>query len=592
MFRPLAASLIAGLTLSTASLAAEVDVVVPGNYGDLTDDLRAASLSVRTVDEGTTDGQDLIAAAKADYRRMLAALYEAGHFSGAVSIKVDGREAANLSVLNRVPSVNRIEIQVTPGPTFRFSRAQIAPLPQGETPAEGYAAGELATTPVMREAAEKGVTDWREDGHAKAAVSGQQITANHAANTIAADIRLAPGPRLSFGRTLLTPETANSSVRAERIRAIAGLPEGEVFSPQEVTTAERRLRRTGAFRSAVVNEAETPNADGTLDMIVDVEDAKPRRFGAGVELSSTEGVAVTGYWMHRNFFGGAERFRVDGNIGGYNGDLDGIDYGISASLTRPAFRHPDMNLRFGALLQHLDEPGYRADLAEATVGIERFITENLTAELDFGVRLSSVDDAFGSRNFNHIIGRGKLQWDRRDDDLDPRRGLFAEVEAEPFIGFDGSDTGARLYGDFRGYYPLGESFSLAGRVQAGSVLASTLAQTPPDYLFFSGGGGTVRGQDYQSLGGSVVGGEVVGGRSFVGLSGEIRTKITQNIGLVGFVDYGYVASGPDFTGGDWHAGAGVGGRYYTPIGPIRFDVAVPISGESGFGVYVGIGQSF
>ena len=36
------------------------------------------------------------------------------------------------------------------------------------------------------------------------------------------------------------------------------------------------------------------------------------------------------------------------------------------------------------------------------------------------------------------------------------------------------------------------------------------------------------------------------------------------------------ANGAPFTS-DWHAGAGVGARYYTPIGPIRLDVAVPLN---------------
>ena len=42
-------------------------------------------------------------------------------------------------------------------------------------------------------------------------------------------------------------------------------------------------------------------------------------------------------------------------------------------------------------------------------------------------------------------------------------------------------------------------------------------------------------------------------------------------------------------------GAGIGLRYYTAIGPIRADVAVPLVrqvGSSGYGLYVGIGQAF
>ena len=65
--------------------------------------------------------------------------------------------------------------------------------------------------------------------------------------------------------------------------------------------------------------------------------------------------------------------------------------------------------------------------------------------------------------------------------------------------------------------------------------------------------------------------------------------------MVAFADAGYIseASTPG-TEGDWHAGAGLGVRYSTPIGPLRVDVAGPVSGDTGEGVqlYIGIGQAF
>ena len=67
--------------------------------------------------------------------------------------------------------------------------------------------------------------------------------------------------------------------------------------------------------------------------------------------------------------------------------------------------------------------------------------------------------------------------------------------------------------------------------------------------------------------------------------------ITDKIGLVAFYDYGRI-SGGDESGSQ--AGAGLGLRYKTPIGPIRLDVAAPVKGDTGDGaqVYIGIGQAF
>ena len=110
----------------------------------------------------------------------------------------------------------------------------------------------------------------------------------------------------------------------------------------------------------------------------------------------------------------------------------------------------------------------------------------------------------------------------------------------------------------------------------------------------SGGGGTVRGQPYRSLDAAYDGTDL-GGRSFAGLSGELRVGVTETISVVGFYDTGFVGPDPgSFEDGNWHAGAGLGLRYDTTIGPLRLDVAGPVSGETGDGVqiYLGIGQAF
>ena len=126
-------------------------------------------------------------------------------------------------------------------------------------------------------------------------------------------------------------------------------------------------------------------------------------------------------------------------------------------------------------------------------------------------------------------------------------------------------------------------------------------ETPRDYLFFSGGGGTVRGQPYESLGVEVIQGDdgpvKTGGMSVVNLTAEARIQIREKIGTAIFVDAGRVWTDSGFSGSaGWHAGAGAGIRYKTPIGPLRFDLAVPVGGgyddDSGLQVYIGLGQAF
>lgn len=89
---------------------------------------------------------------------------------------------------------------------------------------------------------------------------------------------------------------------------------------------------------------------------------------------------------------------------------------------------------------------------------------------------------------------------------------------------------------------------------------------------------------------------MTGGTSFAGLQLEARVDLAGKFGLVGFYDVGFVGTSEvPLEDGDWHAGTGLGLRYDTGIGPIRFDVATPASGDdawSDVSVYIGVGQAF
>ena len=208
-------------------------------------------------------------------------------------------------------------------------------------------------------------------------------------------------------------------------------------------------------------------------------------------------------------------------------------------------------------------------------------------------------DAFGDRSYSVLTLPLRATFDYRDDPLNATSGYYLNAELTPFVGLGGTGGGLRSYLDARYYRGLGtgEIATFALRGQIGSVTGSALPDLPADFLFFSGGGGTVRGQDFQSLGLPQASGLLSGGRSFIGISTELRVRTGDRLSVVGFVDAGYVGaeSFPNGSSGLWHSGAGAGIRYDTGLGPIRVDVGVPVTGPddtSGFEAYIGIGQAF
>ncbi|HEY9039595.1 MAG TPA: BamA/TamA family outer membrane protein [Roseovarius sp.] len=574
-----------------------VRLTVVGGDKDLAASLKSASLVEAAREDGRTSPQDIIAAANADYAKLLSVLYERGYYSGVINILINGQEAGQLSPFADVGAVRDVAIRVKLGRPFTFGAARIAPIAPGTELPEEFAIGQPARAPVVGRAVDAGIEGWREVGRAKAELADQSIIADHKSATLAAELALRPGPVVRFGELR---QTTDSAVRPERLQQIAGLPTGERFSPSELERSAKRLRRTGAFKSVSLTETDELRAGDVMDIELNVADEKPRRFGFGAEISSNEGAGLSAFWLHRNLLGGAERLRFDaaiGGIGSQTGGIDGgIDYELGTRYERPATFGADTTLFVFGKIAREDEPNYLSDQVTLGFGFSRIVTEQLTLEAGLALRYSDEEDVLGTREFFHLLVPFKATYDSRDVPLDPAKGYYAQAELTPFIALDGKDSGGRVYLDGRTYYQLDEGgmFTLAGRLQFGSILGASLADTPQEFLFYSGGGDTVRGQPYQSLG-VPLGTGLTGGRSFVGASAEMRVDLAGNFDPVAFFDVGYVGSESIYdNSGRWHSGAGIGIRYATGIGPIRLDVGLPVSGDTDDGVqiYIGIGQAF
>ena len=584
---------------ATAGMAQEVTINLPEAADqDLLPLLQDAALSRSVGDETDPAPQDYVAAARADYRRLLTVLYAAGYYSGVISIKVDGTEASGIAPLAAPSQIGRIDISVDPGPLFAFGRAEIAPVAPDTDLPDGFAPGEDAKADVIRQAATAARTRWRELGYAKVTVSDQQIVARHSDNLLDATVALAPGPQLTFGPLTVV---GNEDVRTSAILRIAGLPVGEVYSPEELEQAARRLRETGAFDSVALSEADDIGPNDTLPITATIAERKPRRFGAGLEYSTVEGIRVSTYWMHRNLLGGAENFRVDAEVAGLGGGTGGIDYSLSTALKYPAIYGADTDLTATAQISRLDEPNYLLDSASTEVTLNRLITNDLEVEGGLGLLTAREVSDIGTRRYTLVTAPLSATYDKRDSDTNAKRGYYLKATATPFVSVAGGANGARGYLDGRGYLSFGadDRFTLAARGQVGTLIGAGPREAPADFLFYAGGSGTVRGRPYQSLGiDSVVDGETVttGGTSYAGAQVEARIGLTKSFGLVAFYDYGYVGSTPTpLTDGASQDGVGLGIRYNTGIGPIRLDVGTPATGDDQFSsveVYIGIGQAF
>ncbi|MFK8033834.1 MAG: autotransporter assembly complex family protein [Hyphomicrobiales bacterium] len=596
---------------------ANSDVIDPKTYSV---DFQIVSLEDSTLEKSIISASELmrgrsdpiggsaglIARAKGDYARILAALYNDGRYSGAISIEVNGRQAASFRPGTQLPDVNEVEIRVTPGNQFQFVEAVVRnPAPVAENRNDyvdpplsvGFAAGEPAKAGVVRSAGELAREAWRQQGFPTARVERQEVTAIHPDHNLKVYLWMAQGPRAVYGD--VTVEGVDRMDPAF-VKYMAGLIEGAEFDPDDLEKARKRLERLGVFSRQRLIEADAVNSNGTLPITILTTEKKLRRVGVGATLSSIDGAGVEAFWLHRNLFGKAESLRLEGKIGGLGTTLDyeKVDYLVGASFTKPGIFSPDIDLNISATAKREYNDSYTETSVGAVGTLKHYYSDELTFTGGLFAEYGEYDDVFGTRELFTTGIIADATYDGRDNRLEPSKGFYAQLEARPFYEWEFESAGLHLQAEGRVYIALQKKKRtvVAARVKFGSLAGVSVNEAPSNLLFYAGGGGSVRGYGYKNIGVEQANGTVAGGRSLFEGSLEVRQRITGNFGAVAFADFGLVGADSvlDFSE-DVKVGVGAGLRYYTGLGAIRLDVAVPLDqgkDDPDFGIYVGIGQAF
>ncbi|MCB1401992.1 MAG: outer membrane protein assembly factor [Rhodobacteraceae bacterium] len=552
----------------------------------------------------------LISKARGDYRRLLATLYAEGYYGPYISIRINGVEAADLTLAADLPQGVPVAIEIQPGPPFLFGTTHItnAPpfQPEGRDGVEpprsvGFETGESARSGAITAASALAVEQWRQLSYAKAREADREVIADHPTGRLDVDVTIDPGRKARYGTVTVE---GGSRVDREFVAYMANIHEGAPYDPDDLHDAEDRLSSLGVFRSIRIVEEENILEDGSLPMTIVVEDRRRRTIGFGGTYSTIDGLGVQAYWMHRNLLGKAERLRFDAGIEGLllTSDPADYNYNLGVTFTKPGVISPDTSFFASLLAQQLDWETYRQTSLTARAGFSQRFGEFLTGDLFGEVQRARFTDDFGTRDFLTFALVGRGEYDRRNDPLNATSGYYLAGNLRPF--YEAKYGNPALRGTIEGRAYLGFSeddrFVLAGRAKIGGFGGPPVEESPPDMLFFAGGGGSVRGYAYNSIGVETTDSEgetgVVGGRGLVEGSGEFRFRVNEKYGGVAFADVGVVAAGitPD-SSDDVRVGVGLGFRYFTGIGPLRVDVATPINPrpeDSIVAVYFGIGQAF
>jgi translocation and assembly module TamA len=135
--------------------------------------------------------------------------------------------------------------------------------------------------------------------------------------------------------------------------------------------------------------------------------------------------------------------------------------------------------------------------------------------------------------------------------------------------------------------PISPRARLLLRGEAGVTATEDFSAVPPTWRFYAGGDNSVRGYAYQSLGEKDDSGRALGGERLLTGSAEVDWRLTDHWSVALFADAGDVGEDKLLEDLPWAVGGGI--RWYSPLGPIRVDVAFPQEQKSGFRLHVSMG---
>ncbi|ALE03306.1 autotransporter assembly complex protein TamA [Bartonella ancashensis] len=593
-----------------------VEIVVPqGAPSEGLKIAKAASSLIADQDQIISSSSSLLAKARSDYRAILFALYSDGRYGSTISIKINGLEAAELSPVTQLPVRSAIVITVDAGPQYIFGDVHIdqatsfAKYKTRKTLSVedlGYKIGAIARSDIVLKAEQWAIAGWRRQGYAKAEISSYDIVVDHVARTVRARISIDPKQKVYYGPLDVRNISKHPRVDSDYIAWMTGLKVGQQYNAEDLDNANKRVTRLDIFHAVDIHEADTVSGNGYLPLSLIVEERKARRFGIGGNYSVLDGMGFEAYWMHRNLFGRAERLKIEAKINGASNHhqeksnyLENFDYLLGAEFIKPGIITPDTAFEAQLKIQRDGLGDYITTAIKGKVGIIHAVSDDLSGQAAVLVYSGhTLDNYHGDRHFATIGLQSGIVYDSRNNKFNAIKGAYSEVTINPFYETKFNHFMTKIVAEGRSYWAFDKKnrFIFATRAKFGTIIGRDVALLPQDMLFFSGGGGSVRGYAYRNIGIKTEDGSVAGGYVLAEGSAELRFSLGEKIGFVNFIDGGYVGERIHFGLSQkikW--GAGFGGRYMTNFGPLRFDIAWPLQRENGdpkMGFYVGIGQAF
>ncbi len=548
----------------------------------------------------------LVTRAQGDADRLQTALHSFGYYGGQATIRIDGKTLDDPSLpdaLAAKPTGDKAEITVTVarGPLFHLRHVTVdGPVSTQDRAKLGIAPGDPAVASAVLAAQDNLLESLRSSGHALAKVSPPDAVETPDDKVLDITFHADPGPRVDIGPISVDGlKVTNDSYVRRRLLVHSG----QLYNPAEIERARQDLSASGVFSSV---DARIPNhlaPDGTIPLSFTVTERPRHAVAFNVAYSTDTGPTAGATFTYRNVFGNAETLVLGAAItqAETGAEIKGPGYNFNATFTQPDFLRRDQSLSYNAayLKENLYAYSRKAELAG--VSFSRKLTDQWSASAGLTGTQERVTQEGATDDYSLIGLPLGLTYDSTGPDglFNPTHGIKGKLTVTPTVPFGAHSslfTLIQLSGST--YFNLASAEGrsvIAVRGLVGSAQGASTFQIPPDQRFYAGGSATVRGYRFQSVGPLFADQRPIGGTSVTAATVEYRQRFGASLGAVVFADAGQVGTTSAPFTGKILTGVGAGARYYTALGPIRLDIAVPLEKrrkDEILEAYIGLGQAF
>ena len=610
-------ALLAGAALALQPPAHAADpqpyavTIAPTGDGAIDSALRASSTLIALQKTAPVGPFALVTRAQNDVGRLETALHSFGYYAAQVRLTVDGRRLDDPDLPDELAakpadSTADIDVTVERGPLFHLRRVSVTgSVTEAERAKLGIAPGDPAIASRVLAAQGNLLSALQDDGHALAKVSAPDAVETPADHVLDVTFHADPGPRVEIGAITVNGLAVTND---DFIRRRLLVRSGEEYDPAAIERARENLVDTGVFSavSASIPDHLAPN--GTIPLTFTVVERLRHAVSFNLAYATDTGPTAGATFTYRNVFGNAETLTLNAAItqAESGAEIRTPGYNFTVTFTQPDWHARDQTLAWNAgyVKENLYAYSRRAELAGVS------LTRKLTDQVSVSAGLTGVQERiiqqtgivqFTTQSYELAQLPLGVTYDSTGPNglLNPTHGIKARLTVTPTEPFGGHSAFFTLAEATASTYinladVEGRSV-IALRGTLGSALGASTFQLPADQRYYAGGSATVRGYRFQAVGPLFPNQRPTGGSSLTAATVEYRQRIGKSFGAAVFVDAGQIGrSSAPFTGAVFE-GVGVGARYYTSLGPIRFDIAIPLEKrrkDELLEAYIGLGQAF